>query len=556
MKKTLVTQFLLWIVVFSCLAFTHAKADDITRISKYVTTRDGTQLALDIYFPVDVSEQHPAPVILTMTPYQRARKGPNGLVTPDASTEYLVKQGFIVAIGDVRGKGASFGSRRAPSDQTEIHDVQDMIDWLAVQPWSTGSIGMQGCSYVGSTVMAGLRSGTPALKAAVVGSTQWDMMTSFTRGGELRTRKLADEVAGIDADIARAVPVDEDIDGSMLQATRSDKSKNWLVSEIWGSLPFRDSVSSITGDQYWMTSSTYADRQNIEKNNTPIFMYGSWYDLFSNETNNMWLSLNNPKMLLWSRGAHCRAPNIDRDAMVARFFDRYLNGNQNNIDKEPRVTYYVENGVEGHEWQTASDWPLPADLKRFYLGVNAGQGTLGEALQDAGELSVTPPDNILPMTNFSFERANVDPLSVTFTSLPLPEETIIAGTPIINVVLSAPLDDYVVNAFLERVNRFQSPYVISRNRLLASRRQLGEAPYETAGVPYQSQLEADKLPVGVNNPITLQFGLSPIVVRLNAGDQLRLALTLRVSGTDPVVPLSVYFADVHSSWIDIPFMKN
>ena len=557
MIKTLITQIMLWTIVGLCLSCVpnDAKAD-WTRQSQYVATRDGTQLALDIYFPDGVSAQSPAPVLLTMTPYQRARKGADGTVQPDASTAFFLEQGYIVAIGDVRGKGASFGARRAPSGPTEINDVQDMIDWLAEQPWSTGNIGMQGCSYVGSTVMAGLRSGTPALKAAVVGSTQWDMMHSFTRGGELRTRKLADEVAGIDADLARAVPVDGDNNGEMLQRTRADKVNNWMVSDIWGGLPFRDSVSDITGDQYWITSSTYAGREAIEKNNTPIFMYGSWYDPYSNETNNMWLTLNNPKMLLWSRGAHCRAPNIDRDALVARFFDRHLKGEQNGIDKEPRVRYYVENGVPGHEWQSANEWPVATTMQRFTLAANDDVGVLGEAPSNPAVLTVTPPKNILPYTNFSFERSNVDPLSVTFTSAPFREERLIAGTPVTSITVSASADDYVVNVYLEHVNRFRSPDVVSKSRLLASRRALGAAPYNTGGVPYQTQLAKDSLPVGEDQPVTLTLGLSPIALRVLPGDQLRLAVTLRAAASDPVIPLSVHVGANHTGWLDIPFVSD
>lgn len=553
MIKTLITQIMLWAIVGLCLSCVPNEAHaDWTRQSQYVATRDGTRLAMDIYFPEGVTAQSPAPVLLTMTPYQRARRSADGTVQPDASTAFFVEQGYIVAIGDVRGKGASFGARRAPSGPTEIQDVQDMIEWLAEQPWSTGNIGMQGCSYVGSTVMAGLRSGTPALKAAVVGSTQWDMMHSFTRGGELRTRKLADEVAGIDADLAGAVPVDGDDKGEMLQRTRADKQNNWMVSDIWGGLPFRDSVSTITGDQYWITSSTYAGREAIEQNNTPIFMYGSWYDPFSNETNNMWLTLNNPKMLLWSRGAHCRAPNIDRDALVARFFDRYLKGEQNGIDKEPRVRYYVENGVAGHEWQAANDWPLAGSTERFLLATEAGQGRLQRSARESGVLTVTPPDNVLPYTNFSFERSNVDPLSVTFTSAPFRDERLIAGTPVVSVTVSAPADDYVVNVYLEHINRFRSPDVVSKSRLLASRRALGEAPYETGGVPYQTQLAKDSLPLGANQPVTLTLGLSPIALRVLPGDQLRLAVSLRAAANDPLIPLSVHVGGNNEGWLEIP----
>lgn len=536
-------------------------ADDpapIVRSSVYVPTRDGTRIALDIYRAASgEGAAGSAPVVLTMTPYQRARRGADGNVVPDDTTALFARNGYIVAIGDVRGKGASFGSRAGPSDETETNDVHDVIEWLAAQPWSDGRIGMQGCSYVGSTVIAGMRSGAPHLRAVAVGSTQFDQMTSFTEGGASRTRPLADEVAGIDADIRNAVPVDEDTDGSLLRSTRADKAKNLLVSEIWRSMPFRDSVSPLTGDRYWITSSAYTHLDEIGANNVPMYMYGSWNDPFANETVNAWMSYTNPRMLLMSRGAHCETPDFDRDAELVRFFDHWLKGVDNGIEQEPRVRYYVERGRFGHEWQTAPDWPLPAKNRRFVLGVDGERGVMRDALPSTGEqLTVTPPDNILPITNFSVVRAGIDPLSVTFTSPPLTSEQLVAGTPVVHLTVSAPAGDYVVKAFLEHVNGVRSPEVISRGELLASRRKLGNAPFETGGVPWPSQLEADALPVEPDEPIEISFGLSPIARQFRPGDRLRLAVTLRTAPENPLIPLTVYSGGGHSSWVDVPFATD
>jgi hypothetical protein len=45
--------------------------------------------------------------------------------------------------------------------------------------------------------------------------------------------------------------------------------------------------------------------------------------------------------------------------------------------------------------------------------------------------------------------------------------------------------------------------VISRGKLLASRRKLGSAPYDTGGAPYPTQLEADAQPITPDEPIEL-----------------------------------------------------
>ena len=52
---------------------------------------------------------------------------------------------------DTRGGGASFGTQQGFFSPEEANDAYDITEWLAVQPWSTGAIGMFGRSYLGIT---------------------------------------------------------------------------------------------------------------------------------------------------------------------------------------------------------------------------------------------------------------------------------------------------------------------------------------------------------------------------------------------------------------------
>ena len=76
------------------------------RSSLYVPVRDGTRIAVDLYRPRATSEQNKRPVLLTMTPYMRAQRGPDGSIVPDPTAAYFASHGYVVAIGDVRGKDA------------------------------------------------------------------------------------------------------------------------------------------------------------------------------------------------------------------------------------------------------------------------------------------------------------------------------------------------------------------------------------------------------------------------------------------------------------------
>ena len=55
-----------------------------------------------------------------------------------------------------------------------------------------------------------------------------------------------------------------------------------------------------------------------------------------------------------------------------RWFDHYLNGKDNGVEKEPAVAYYVMGdtstpGAPGNEWRLADDWPIPAKETPVYF---------------------------------------------------------------------------------------------------------------------------------------------------------------------------------------------
>jgi uncharacterized protein len=110
-----------------------------------VPMRDGVRLTTDIY---RLDSAAPAPVLLTRTPYDKEH-------TVRGSTIFnilrAVQAGYVVVIQDVRGRYASEGTFNGHAQ--ESHDGADTIDWLAVQPWSSGVVGGFSGSYLGCTQM-------------------------------------------------------------------------------------------------------------------------------------------------------------------------------------------------------------------------------------------------------------------------------------------------------------------------------------------------------------------------------------------------------------------
>ena len=120
-----------------------------------VPTRDGVHLSTDVYLPRGIGEKVPA--VLVRTPYGKEEGR-------EVYYRY-VQRGYAVVIQDVRGRNKS-GGEWIPN-YYEVEDGDDTLHWIAAQPWSSGSVGMVGGSYLGYVQWAAAASGNPHLKALI-----------------------------------------------------------------------------------------------------------------------------------------------------------------------------------------------------------------------------------------------------------------------------------------------------------------------------------------------------------------------------------------------------
>jgi putative CocE/NonD family hydrolase len=116
-----------------------------------VPMSDGVVLRADIHYPTDPDTGQPAtgpfPVLLSVTPYGKKAPPPAAQIGGGA-TPYLIKRGYIEAMVDVRGTGASGGSfEMFGARQTQ--DGVELVNWASTLPNSSGRVGMFGISYLG-----------------------------------------------------------------------------------------------------------------------------------------------------------------------------------------------------------------------------------------------------------------------------------------------------------------------------------------------------------------------------------------------------------------------
>jgi putative CocE/NonD family hydrolase len=145
-----------------------------------IPMRDGVRLYAVLIIPKGPGR---FPIMLDRTPYS-ADKGtsrggfgpmPENILSPLNAD--LVRNGYIVAVEDVRGKYKSGGDYvmnrplRGPLNPTNVDhstDAYDTIDWLVKNvPESNGRVGTYGTSYDGFTTLMSLVNPHPALKASV-----------------------------------------------------------------------------------------------------------------------------------------------------------------------------------------------------------------------------------------------------------------------------------------------------------------------------------------------------------------------------------------------------
>lgn len=112
---------------------TRPAAYQVAKRSQYIAMPDGTRLAADIYLPSDLAPGARVPTLFIQNRYywSSERKGdPASCHTIDRMPAYFVGRGYALVHVDVRGTGASFGTRKGELAADEIADGGALVDWI------------------------------------------------------------------------------------------------------------------------------------------------------------------------------------------------------------------------------------------------------------------------------------------------------------------------------------------------------------------------------------------------------------------------------------------
>jgi predicted acyl esterase len=538
--------------------------------SQYVEVRDGTKLAVDLYRPkkedgsvVDT----PLPVVWMHTPYNRryfssatTGRGLAGETYPGAAAR-LIEYGYVVAIADFRGVYASYGTNVAYNRGEWIDaahwDAYDITEWLAVQPWSTGKVGMWGCSATGGSQLQAASTAPPHLKAIFPMSCEFDVYPFGVFGGVSAPKGTPTSAPPMPTSAAdrdpMAEPVDGDADKSQLTAAIAQHATG---IENVGYAPFRDSTAENVPEQWWIKSSPHTYLEQIKASGVAIYLAANWdeattkYGAFFTFNNVM-----NPVKLLVGPGTHCawfsvqNETGFDIATEELRFFDYWLKGIENGVMSEPPVYYYTYNASADKMWKSSDKWPLMRERRTsYYLG---GSKTLGivppSGVDTRDEIKVdydTTPDNILEK-------------GLVYESPDLSVDIQITGHPTVDLWVSSTATDGDFVATLQDV----APDGTAKSyntygRLRASLRKEDTAPYNNLNLPWHRGNAEDAVPLVANEPTQIKFDLLPLSMIFRKNHRIRLVLTFSAGKAtppvDPVPMITLYRDAMHRSVISLP----
>ncbi len=548
--------------------------------SRYVEVRDGTRLAVDVRLPGTAPEKKAYPVVASFTPYYRRfklrqghRSGVEASPNQALYRDGLVPHGYALVSIDVRGTGASFGSRDGFRSPRERLDHFDICDWIARQPWCDGNIGATGISYLGAASDFLATTNHPAVKAIVPLFSVWDtwsnhlypggvLCTAITRNygdlSETLDRDLRDRIPNYayfaDPDLAGPAPVDDDPAGEFLEQALYEHIANFDMQDFAQQFRHRDDGLSDNPDYTSACISPYHYWTPEADAGTAVHSITGWMDGggFSMGAIQRHTHLTNPANRLtigpWDHGARAQAsPWRDHPgepqqpiviAEVLRFFDAHLRADAAAVASEKPVHYYT---MGEERWKGADSWPPAATMTDFYFAPDQG---LGDEPPAAGGPGHNAGDDYQAdydcRTGFStrYDRLYVNEVAtyyvdwdgrdakmLTYTSDPFAADSEVTGHPEIDLHFTCSEKDCALFVYVADVTPDGRCVYVTEGVFRALHRKPGTGPANIPAIgPQHSFNRADAATLVPGEPAAVSFGLLPVSYLFRAGHRVRLAI--------------------------------
>lgn len=342
-----------------------------------VPMRDGTILRGNLYRPEGASG---VPALLMRTPYGKGKR----------RYDRYVRAGYAVMCQDTRGRYSSDGTFVLFSEENtgDAEDGYDTIEWLASQPWCSGKVGTFGPSYNAWMQWEAASLQPPSLVAMCADTIPLEL-TSVDWWGSFRPgRRIKWWLTTIAPDLRKragmspphegpeAVRIFEEIEQNRfldllpykdlpnyMPEPLATYARNWLADPARPVWHFGEKHAQVQVPN--LDFSGYFDHCNGTIDQLPGMQANGATELARTQTKLILGPYNHGGFGTRKFGEIDFGPNAEYDKtdIIIRWFDHWLRGLDNGVDREPPLRYFV---MGAGQWKSAETWPVPGTMPTEY----------------------------------------------------------------------------------------------------------------------------------------------------------------------------------------------
>jgi putative CocE/NonD family hydrolase len=410
--------------------------------NEWITLADRTRLAARLWMPEGAG---PFPAVLEYLPYRKR----DGTSPRDESTYPVFAAAGIAGVRvDIRGSGESDGVIDGEYTPLELANAVELIEWIAAQPWSNGSVGMMGISWGGFNCLQVAALRPKPLKAVIsIASTvdRYNDDIHYKNGCHLSAQ--LSWAATMLAYQSR--PPDPAVVG--------DRWREMWLERLEGE-PFllEEWLSHQRRDGFWRHGSICEDFAGFD---VPALVIAGWADGYRNTPFKAAAGVGPGVKAVVGPWIHkyphfaWPKPRWDFHAEAIRWWNRWLRDEPNGADGVPQMRAYILDGPRPSSWRArdpgfwvaVDTWAAPS-APTFCVDA-AGRLTDGDG-GGAGEAIVHSPLDtgtasgewftLKPDAEMAGDQRPDDAGSLTFDTAPLAEELVLLGQPGLELALTCP----------------------------------------------------------------------------------------------------------------------
>ncbi|MGD8240690.1 MAG: CocE/NonD family hydrolase [Armatimonadota bacterium] len=364
-----------------------------------MSMRDGVILRANVFRP-DAGGEFPG--LLVRTPYGKAVGG----------YERYVRAGYVVVAQDTRGRYASDGQYTifTVEDTGDAEDGHDSIEWLAQQPYCSGVVGTMGASYNAWMQWTAAKLRPPSLKAMCAYSIPMELTEVDWCGAFRPGRRVRWWLTTIAPDLRRRA-------GWPPPHTKEEANRiweeiehgRWLSLLPWLELPRYLPPGLAEYAEDWLRHPNRRPWRFAEAHKqveVPNLDFSGWYDHCNDTMGHLPGMQQNgrteaartqTKLIIgpWNHGGMGQRKigdvdfglqaQLDIHDVIIRWFDHWLKGADNGIDREPPLRYFVMGSAQ---WKSASTWPPEEKSEAVYYLSSSGDAN---TVEGSGTLAPQAP---------------------------------------------------------------------------------------------------------------------------------------------------------------------